>query len=143
MKIEVNGTNYDIEIIGDKAMVNGKEMSVKLNEDEIIIGGDIFRLDFVEEGEPSLMIINGMTYVVSRSLADNSLFKEVKSPMSGKIVGVFTKAGSDVKKGQVLVVLEAMKMENQIKSHVNGRIREIKVCGGQSVKMGEVLVIFE
>ncbi|MDQ5869938.1 MAG: biotin/lipoyl-binding protein [Thermoproteota archaeon] len=143
MKIEVNGTNYDIEIIGDKAMVNGKEMGVKLNEDEIRIGGDIFRLDFVEEGEPSLMIINGMTYVVSRSLADNSLFKEVKSPMSGKIVGVFAKARSEVKKGQVLVVLEAMKMENQIKSHVNGRIREIKVCEGQSVKMGQVLVIFE
>ncbi len=78
------------------------------------------------------MIINGMTCIVSRSLADNSLFKEVKSPMSGKMVGVFTKAGRDVKKGQVLVVLEAMKMENQIKSHVNG-----------TVKMGEVLVIFE
>jgi biotin carboxyl carrier protein len=143
MKIEVNGTNYDIDIIGDKALVNGKEMSVNLNEDEIKIGGDIFRLDFVEEGEPSLMIINGMTYVVSRSLADNALSKEIKSPMSGKIVGIFTKAGSKVKKGQLLVVLEAMKMENQIKSHVNGSVREIKVCKDQSVKMGQVLVIFE
>ncbi|MGA8484056.1 MAG: hypothetical protein WB706_06600, partial [Nitrososphaeraceae archaeon] len=84
MKIEVNGTNYDIDIIGDKALVNGKEMGVNLNEDEIKIGGDIFRLDFVEEGEPSLMIINGMTYVVSRRLADNALSKEIKSPMSGK-----------------------------------------------------------
>ena len=51
MKIEVNGTNYDIDIIGDKALVNGKEMGVNLNEDEIKIGGDIFRLDFVEEGD--------------------------------------------------------------------------------------------
>ncbi len=47
MKFEVNGTNYDIEIIGDKEMVNGKEMGVKLNEDEITIRGNIFRLDFV------------------------------------------------------------------------------------------------
>ena len=143
MKIEVNGTNYDIDIIGDKALVNGKEMGVNLNEDEIKIGGDIFRLDFVEEGEPSLMIINGMTYVVSRRLADNALSKEIKSPMSGKIVGIFTKVGSEVKKGQLLVILEAMKMENQIKSHVNGSIREIKVCKDQSVKMGQVLVTFE
>ncbi|MGB7675157.1 MAG: biotin/lipoyl-containing protein [Nitrososphaeraceae archaeon] len=143
MKIEVNGTNYDIDIIGDKALVNGKEMGVNLNEDEIKIGGDIFRLDFVEEGEPSLMIINGMTYVVSRRLADNALSKEIKSPMSGKIVGIFTKAGNEVKKGQLLVILEAMKMENQIKSHVNGSVREIKVCKDQSVKMGQVLVTFE
>ncbi len=143
MKIEVNGNNYDIEIIGDKARVNGNEIDVKLSEDEIGIGGDIFRLDFVEQGEPSFMIINGMTYVVSRGLADNSLFKDIKSPMSGKIVGVFAKAGSQVKKGQVLVVLEAMKMENRIKSPVNGSIKEIKVCDGQSVMKGEVLVIFE
>ena len=123
-------------------MVDGKEMGVKVNEGEITIGRDIFRLDFVEEGEPSLMIINGMTYVVSRSLADNALSKEVKSPMSGKIVGVFVKPGKEAKKGQLLVVLEAMKMENQIKSPVNGRIKEINVCEGQVVEIGEILVTF-
>ena len=76
MKIEVNGTNYDIEIIGDKALVNGKEIGVNLNEDEdeITIGGDIFRCDFVEEGEPSLMIINGMTYVVSREVCKELVY---------------------------------------------------------------------
>ena len=95
------------------------------------------------DGEPSLMIINGMTYVVSRILAGNSVFKEIKSPMTGKIVGVFVKTGSEVKRGQLLVVLEAMKMENQIKSHANGRIREIKVCEGQSVNTGEILITFE
>ena len=145
MKIEVNGTNYDIEIIGDKAMVDGKEIDIKLNEDEdeITIGRGIFRCDFVEDGEPSLMIINGMTYVVSRIFARNSVFKEVKSPMTGKIVGVFVKPGNEVKRGQLLVVLEAMKMENQIRSHANGRIREINVCEGQSVDTGEILITFE
>ena len=145
MKIEVNGTNYDLEIIGDKAIVDGKEIDIKLNEDEdeITIGRDIFRCDFVEDGEPSLMIINGMTYVVSRIFARNSVFKEVKSPMTGKIVGVFVKPGNEVKRGQLLVVLEAMKMENQIRSHANGQIREINVCEGQSVNTGEFLITFE
>ena len=145
MKIEVNGTNYDIEIIADKAMVDGKEIGIKLNEDEdeITIERGIFRCDFVEDGEPSLMIINSMTYVVSRILARNSIFKEVKSPMTGKIVGVFVKPGNEVKRGQLLVVLEAMKMENQIRAHANGRIREINVCEGQSVDTGQILITFE
>lgn len=144
MKIEVNGSVYDIEIIGDRAIIDDKEIGIKLNEDEdeITIGKDVFRCDFVEDGEPSLMILNGMTYVVSR-VASNSASKDVKSPMTGKIVGVFVKIGNEVKRGQLLVVLEAMKMENQIKSHANGRIREIKVCEGQSVNMGEILITFE
>jgi acetyl/propionyl-CoA carboxylase alpha subunit len=145
MKIEVNGTKYDIEIIGDRAIIDGNEIGIKLNEDEdeITIGRDVFRCDFIEDGEPSLMIINGMTYVVSRILAGNSVFKEIRSPMTGKIVGVFVKPRNEVKRGQLLVVLEAMKMENQIKSHANGRIREIKVCEGQSVNTGEILITFE
>jgi acetyl/propionyl-CoA carboxylase alpha subunit len=145
MKIEVNGTKYDIEITGDRAIIGGNEIGIKLNEDEdeITIGRDVFRCDFIEDGEPSLMIINGMTYVVSRILAGNSVFKEIKSPMTGKIVGVLVKPGNEVKRGQLLVVLEAMKMENQIKSHANGRIREIKVCEGQSVNTGEILITFE
>ena len=89
------------------------------------------------------MIINGMTYVVSRIFARNSVSKEVKSPMTGKIVGVFVKPGNEVKRGQLLVVLEAMKMENQIRSHANGRIREINVCEGQSVDTGQILITFE
>ena len=145
MKIEVNGTVYDIEIIGDRAIIDDKEIGIKLNEDEdeITIERSIFRCDFVEDGEPSLMIINSMTYVVSRILARNSVFKDVKSPMTGKIVGVFVKPGNEVKRGQLLVVLEAMKMENQIRSHANGRIREINVCEGQSVDTGEILITFE
>ena len=115
---------------------------MKMNS-EITIERGIFRCDFVEDGEPSLMIINGMTYVVSRIFARNSIFKEVKSPMTGKIVGVFVKPGNEVKRGQLLVVLEAMKMENQIRSHANGRIREINVCEGQSVDTGEILITFE
>ena len=50
-------------------MVDGKEIGIKLNEDEdeITIERGIFRCDLVEDGEPSLMIINSMTYVVSEN----------------------------------------------------------------------------
>ena len=56
---------------------------------------------------------------------------------------VFVTAGDDVVRGQVLVTLEAMKMENQVKSTVKGRIKAVKVKKGQLVKGGEVLITFE
>lgn len=143
MKIEVNGNDYDIEILGNKAKVNGESIDIKLNEEEILINGKKFHLDFIEEGEPSLMIINGMTYLVSKSALAGISVRELKAPISGLIIDVLVAAGSEVNKDQPLVILEAMKMENQIKSPLKGRIREIRVDKGQSVKTGEVLVTFE
>jgi biotin carboxyl carrier protein len=143
MKIKVNGNMYDIEIIGEKVKVNDKELMVKSNQDNITIEGKTFHLDFAEEGEPSLMIIGGMTYLVSKSSLTHTTLKEIKAPISGKIIDIFAEHGSKVKEGQVLIVLEAMKMEIQIKSHTTGAIKEIKASKGQSVKTGEVLVTFE
>jgi biotin carboxyl carrier protein len=144
MKIKVNGTTYDIAIIGEKVKVNNKELMVKSNQDNITIEGKTFHLDFAEEGEESsLMIIDGMTYLVSKSSLTHKTLKEMKTPISGKIIDIFAEQGSKVKEGQVLIVLEAMKMEIQIKSHTTGAIKEIKASKGQSVKTGEVLVTFE
>ena len=63
MKIEVNGTMYDIEHVGEKVLVNNNELMIKLSEDKIIIEGNAFYIDFVEDGEPSLIIINGVAYI--------------------------------------------------------------------------------
>lgn len=143
MKIMVNGTRYDLEHVGEKVYVNNKELMVKLNEDKIIIEGKVFYIDFVEDGEPSLIIINGMAYIASKiSLTDESI-KEIKIPISGKITDVFVRAGTEVKEGDILAILQAMKMENRIKSPRNGKIKEIKASKNQSVKGGDVLVTFE
>lgn len=143
MKIIVNGTIYDLEHVGEKVYVNNKELMIKLNEDKIIIEGNIFHLDFVEEGDPSLIILNGMAYIVSKSSLKDESAKEVKIPISGKITDLFVTAGSEVKEGVVLAILQAMKMEIQIKSPRNGKIMEIKASKDQSVKVGDVLVTFE
>jgi biotin carboxyl carrier protein len=89
------------------------------------------------------MIINGMAYDVLRSVSADTATKEVKAPISGQIIDVSVSAGMKVNRGAPLVVLEAMKMENQIRSPLKGRVREIKVIKGQSVKSGDVLLIFE
>lgn len=143
MKIEVNGTMYDIDYVGEKAWVNNKELMIKLSEDKIIIEGNAFYIDFIEDGEPSLIIINGMAYIASKSSSENESIKEIKIPISGKITDVFVKAGSEVKEGAVLAILQAMKMENQIKSPRRGKIKEIKASKNQSVKGGDILVTFD
>jgi oxaloacetate decarboxylase (Na+ extruding) subunit alpha len=146
MKIKVNGTSYDIEIMQQKVKVNNiqeLDMVASIDEEKIMIDGKTYHLDFVEEGEQSLMIINGMTYLVSKASLIHSSLHELKAPITGKVVDILTTSGVDIKEGQVLIVLEAMKMEIQIKSLVSKRIKEIKVSKGQSVKTGDVLVDFE
>ena len=143
MKIEVNGSIYNVEIIGEKVKVNDKELIIKSNQDKITIEEKTFHLDYLEEGESSLMIIDGMTYLVSKSSLTHTSLKEVRAPISGKIIDIFAGEGIKVKEGQVLIVLEAMKMEIQLKSPTSGTIKNIKASKGQSVKTGEALVTFE
>ena len=64
----------------------------------------------------------------------------INSPMPGTIVNVKVKAGQDVKKGDVLVILEAMKMENEIKAPKDGKVTSVNVNKGESVNTGTLLV---
>jgi biotin carboxyl carrier protein len=103
-------------------------------------------LDFVQEGEkgePSLMIVNGMTYLVSKSSFGYVQLKDVKAPISGKVKDLFAEVGSKVKEGQIIALIEAIKMEIQIKSPSAGIVKEIKVYKNQPLKMGDILVAFQ
>ena len=64
----------------------------------------------------------------------------VEAPMPGSILGISVKVGDQVKKDQVVVILEAMKMENEIVSPVDGKIISIGVSKGDSVNVGQVLL---
>ena len=64
-------------------------------------------------------------------------------PITGKIISVEVKAGDKVKEGDVLCVLESMKMENPILSPVDGTVIEVGVKEDQVVKPGEVIAVIE
>ncbi len=80
--------------------------------------------------------------VVSRP-ASSGAAGAVKSPLPGVILTVDCKVGDTVKRGQKLLVLEAMKMENNINADRDGKIIEIKVNKGDSVLEGADLVVIE
>jgi biotin carboxyl carrier protein len=63
--------------------------------------------------------------------------------MPGKIVRVLLTAGADVVAGQGIVVMEAMKMQNEMKSSMSGRIRKIEVVEGETVRSGDLIAIVE
>jgi len=65
----------------------------------------------------------------------------VASPMPGTILGVKVKVGDAVKYGQPVVILEAMKMENEIVATMDGTVREVRVNKGTAVNSGDVLVV--
>jgi biotin carboxyl carrier protein len=65
----------------------------------------------------------------------------IKAPIPGMIIDISVNVGDSVKHGQVLIVLEAMKMENNIIASVNGVVKEIRVSKGSQVATGDVLVV--
>lgn len=65
----------------------------------------------------------------------------VASPMPGKILKVAVSVGASVNAGDLLVVLEAMKMENEIQAGSGGTVKEVRVKEGDSVNTGDVLVV--
>ena len=67
----------------------------------------------------------------------------VEVPITGRIVSVNVKAGDEVKEGDVLCILESMKMENPILAPVDGTIIEIGVTVEQVVKPGEIIAVIE
>ncbi|MCS6874080.1 MAG: biotin/lipoyl-binding protein [Pyrinomonadaceae bacterium] len=68
---------------------------------------------------------------------------EIKTSMPGKVVRVLVQKGGSVKRGDGIVVVEAMKMQNEMKSPKDGIVREIRFSEGDTVNAGEILAIIE
>ena len=71
--------------------------------------------------------------------ADDKSVAEIRAPMPGKIVRVLLGQGEDVKAREGIVVMEAMKMQNEIRSPKRGKILELRVAEGDAVNMGDVI----
>lgn len=67
----------------------------------------------------------------------------IKAPLVGQVVSIKVNPGDSVSQGDVLLIIEAMKMENEIRAPKSGTIKELKVTKGEKVSMGDVLVIIK
>ncbi|MCH1623889.1 biotin/lipoyl-containing protein [Ferdinandcohnia quinoae] len=68
---------------------------------------------------------------------------EITASMAGTVLNVIASIGQEVSRGQVVVVLESMKMEIPIESHIEGKVAEIKISIGDFVNEDDVLLVLE
>lgn len=110
-----------------KIKVNGKSYRVELEEIEQV---DSAPLEEKRRQE-------------TKKIVNNDGAKEVVSPIQGQVTNIKVKPGDKVQKGDVLLIVEAMKLENEVVSPFEGQIVEVLVTKGQNVKAKDVIVTIE
>ena len=125
-----------------KVKLNHKEFEVKL------VQKNGASLKFEVAGHPYEVNLEPLLTTETTDSEDevqieSGQIKELTSPMPGVITKIAVKEKENVKKGQVLLTIEAMKMENSIFAPINAKVKKIKVKVGQEVKNQDLLLSFE
>lgn len=143
-KFKINGNDYNVQINnieGDNAAVtvNGAEYNVEIEGlDSKAKTPKIVQVASVASTETQATVAK-----VAQPAESGAGAKTIKSPLPGVILSVAVNEGDNVKVGQRLLVLEAMKMENNIDSDKEGVIKSIVARKGDSVLEGDVLLTIE
>ncbi len=120
-------------LIGDESY--GVELEQAADGVSAHLRGQLTRVDVADERALRMRAVGGAFQVEGRQL--------VTAPMPGKVVRVLVKVGDEVKEGQGLVVVEAMKMENELKSPKAGKVVELFAKEGGTVENNAKLVTVE
>ena len=139
MKYIINDMEYNVRVnsvAGDKAevTVNGVVYQVKIENNEVVNA-------VPASAQPAAAPVAAAPVSPAAPAAPAAgAGKPVKSPLPGVIVAVKVKVGDAVKNGQVVAVLEAMKMENEIQAEFDGVVTSVNVSQGDSILEGAPIV---
>lgn len=121
-----NNTSYNIDVV----KLNPAEKTIVLKINSIK-----YTLELKDKYDTLLQSL-GMDSGASKKV------NQIKAPMPGMVLNVLVNEGSEVKKGDVLLVLEAMKMENMLKSPADGIVKKVAVQKGNAVEKNQLLIQF-
>lgn len=161
--VEVEGRRFEVEIGADGVRVDGRALSVDGLDRSRAAGGALvldgrplpFRAERGLEPGAWEIEIAGRTWSVSALTRSRRLARDraeavagpaaatfrLAAPMPGLIVALEVKPGDPVQKGQGLVIMEAMKMENELRSEMDGVVESVRVEPRQAVERGQLLVV--
>jgi biotin carboxyl carrier protein len=162
IEIELDGKSRSVEVIhtGERARwsIDGRAIDADAVEVSpgiysILIGGQSFEVRIAPQPDFALRVTaakreyraairNPRKWARNRGLgAEAEGSQQLRAPMPGKIVLLLAKAGDHVDVGQGIVVMEAMKMQNEIRSPKSGIVERLLVTQGQTVNPGDVVAI--
>lgn len=159
----VDGTSVEVKVEGD-----GDQLQVSIGDEKLVIetcqlsdhqislkvDGELRRVFVVENQERTYVHIGGKVIILDNAAKEADRQRSgagtsgaapgaITSPMPGNLIKVMVQEGDTVEEGQALVIVEAMKMENEITSPLDGTVKEIKVAPQQAVEKGETLLTIE
>ena len=163
IEIQINdGKKIALEKVGADLLIDGEKTTkevVQLDQNNYKVFGEstIFHIQILEKKDNQLMMsVNGKVISISSTshidrileklgmdTASSSSVSDVKAPMPGTILALNVEPGESVSKGDSLLILEAMKMENVIKSVGDGTISSIHVKQGENVEKNQLLISME
>lgn len=136
-----------------KYIIDGKEYTVEIgnivdNIAQVIVNGEDFNVEIEAEPEPEKKPVLNKPVAnepeeVSQSATNVNTDQAVKAPLPGVITDILVHVGDDVKAGDTVVVLEAMKMANNIEAEKDGKVTAICIKQGESVMEDTPLVVIE
>lgn len=142
--VTIGTKRYDVDALtldhGAVSMIiDGESFGVEFDEGaddvSVLLRGHIARVDIANERQLRMRAATAQFSVEGRQL--------LTAPMPGKVVKVLVKVGDEVQAGQGVVVVEAMKMENELKSPKAGKVTELFCKEGQTVENGAKLIVVE
>jgi biotin carboxyl carrier protein len=150
---EIGKSLYRVAIDGNEFLVDGKKTG-RTNY-SLIVDNRSFEIEVDNAEDEYRVLVDGRNYHVH--LVDERRVRvgggqsdiqlqgrqKVSVPMPGKVIAVLVSEGDSVERGQGLVIVEAMKMENEVRSPIGGTVKEVKVKSGDAVEGGAVLLVVE
>lgn len=132
-KLKINGNSYQVDIKGAED-----------NIIELEVNGSLFKVEMEKEVKatktPRIFRADPKPTQKVDALNTKSSTKKIEAPLPGVILEVLIKEGQEVSAGDKLLVLEAMKMENNIVTDVSGKVKSLNVKPGNNVLQGDVLM---
>jgi acetyl/propionyl-CoA carboxylase alpha subunit len=165
MKLEASlgGRRRSLELrpvgSGYEGRLDGRPIEAEILESHghlltVRVGGRVFEITWWREGGACHMDLGGPPVTVEilephereaarQGAPEERAKREIRAAMPGKVVAVKVKQGEEVRQGQGLVVVEAMKMENEVPSPKTGKVTALEVVPGQTIEKGALLLSIE